>query len=268
MVSSAKMKKLQGRIDKSRPYEGKLNSVMMNLLGVVGRDFSDPLLSTIQNPARALVVEIVGNRGLCGGFNSAILREASELKLRLQREGLEVSTYVIGKKGMSFYSFKNIEVFKSVENPDDAVAFDDAARLGDELKGYFLSGEFHEIYVVYSKYISPTSQKPAVVKLFPVTPDVDLDADAIPSASTDCYFEPNPARIFSYILPLYIKVRIFTFLLETVFSENFARRVSMKNATDASNDMIRKLTLKYNRVRQAKITNEISEIVGGAAGLE
>ncbi|HPP94200.1 MAG TPA: FoF1 ATP synthase subunit gamma, partial [Spirochaetota bacterium] len=111
-------------------------------------------------------------------------------------------------------------------------------------------------------------QKPEIIKLFPITPEVEIDQDFLPPANMDYIFEPNPAEIFSYILPLYLKVKIFTCFLESSYSEQFARRVAMKNATDAAKEMIRELTISYNRARQDKITTEISEIVGGAAALE
>lgn len=268
MVSTAKMKKLQGRLEKSKPYDEKVNEIIADLISFGGSSFNDPLLKEVANPSRALVLQITGNRGLCGSFNTNVIEKTLELKEQLELEGKETQLYVIGKKGFNYFNFINQEMFKSGQNLEDSFSFEDAAKLGSELTNYFLSGEFHEVYLSYTKVYSSAVQKPEVIKLLPISPEVEEQVEALPSTATDYYFEPNPAKIFSYILPLYIKVKIFTCFLESGFSEYFARRVAMKNATDASNEMIRELTISYNRARQAKITNEIAEIVGGAAALD
>lgn len=185
-----------------------------------------------------------------------------------QSEGKEVLLYVIGKKAISFYNFTKTSMFRTVQNKEDKFSFDDAAKLGEELTKFFVSGEIHEVYISYTKVISFANQRPEAVKLLPIAPEMEIDYDALPSANMDYIFEPNPAEIFSYILPLYLKVKLYTCFLESSYSEHFARRVAMKNATDAAKDMIKELTVTYNRVRQDKITTEISEIVGGAAALE
>jgi len=159
-------------------------------------------------------------------------------------------------------------MYKSMLNPEDRLSFDDATKLGNELTNLFLSGEVHEVYVSYTRVHSATVQKPHIFRLLPIAPDVDKSFDPMSDFSTDYYFEPSAHSIFSYIFPLYIKIKIFACFLESSFSEHFARRVAMKNASDASKDMVKELTVSYNRARQAKITNEISEIVGGAAALE
>lgn len=268
MVSTAKMKKLQGRLEKSKPYDEKVNEIIADLISFGGSSFNDPLLKEVANPSRALVLQITGNRGLCGSFNTNVIEKTLELKEQLELEGKETQLYVIGKKGFNYFNFINQEMFKSGQNLEDSFSFEDAAKLGSELTNYFLSGEFHEVYLSYTKVYSSAVQKPEVIKLLPISPEVEEQVEALPSTATDYYFEPNPAKIFSYILPLYIKVKIFTCFLESGFSEYFARRVAMKNATDASTEMIRELTISYNRARQAKITNEIAEICGGAAALD
>jgi F-type H+-transporting ATPase subunit gamma len=268
MVSTSKMKKMQGRLEKSKPYEEKVNHIIADLLAFGGSGFNDPLLKEIANPTRALIFQITGNRGLCGSFNANVTSKTMELKDKLELEGKEAQIYVVGKKGINFYNFINQRLFRTAPNPEDKFTFDEAAKIGAELTNFFLSGEFHEIYISYTKVLSSASQKSEVIKLLPIAPMVEEQTDVLPPTSTDYYFEPNPAKIFSYILPLYIKVKLFTCFLESGFSEQFARRVAMKNATDASSEMIRELTVRYNRARQAKITNEIAEIVGGAAALE
>ena len=268
MVATSKMKKVQGRLNQSKPYEFKVNEIIKNLMSAGFSTIQHPLFREVAQPNRCLIVQISGNRGLCGSYNTRVLDKTLALKEQLESEGKEVLLYVIGKKAISYYNFVKTSMFKSAQNSEDKFSFDEAAKLGEELTKFFVSGEIHEVYISYTKVISSANQKPEVVKLLPIAPEMDIDYDALPSANMDYIFEPNPVEIFSYILPLYLKVKLYTCFLEASYSEYFSRRVAMKNATDAAKDMIKELTVTYNRVRQDKITTEISEIVSGAAALE
>ena len=159
-------------------------------------------------------------------------------------------------------------MFKYVLNPEDKFKFDDASRLGEELINLFVTGEVDEVYVSYTKIMTRSTQKAVISRLLPLKPEGGTIQESVEEFHVEYIFEPNPYKIFSSLLPLYIKMKLYTAVLETGFSENFARRVAMKNATDAAKEMVRDLTITYNRARQAKITKEISEIVGGAAALE
>ena len=271
MVATSKMKKIQGRLNQSKPYELKVNEMIKNLTAAGFSSIQHPLFREVAQPNRCLIVQIAGNRGLCGSYNTKILDKTLELKEQLEAEGKEVLLYVIGKKAISFYNFIKMPLFKAVQNSEDKFSFEEAARLGEELTRMFVSGEMHEVhevYISYTKVITAGSQRPDIIKLLPISPEMEIDYNALPSADMDYIFEPNPVEIFSYILPLYLKVRLYTCFLESSYSEQFSRRVAMKNATDAAKDMIKELTVTYNRVRQDKITTEISEIVGGAAALD
>ncbi|MCX8123477.1 MAG: F0F1 ATP synthase subunit gamma, partial [Spirochaetes bacterium] len=142
------------------------------------------------------------------------------------------------------------------------------ARLGDEVVNMFITGEVDEVYVSYTKIMTRSTQKATIIRLLPFKPEGIVMKETAEEFHVEYIFEPNPYRIFSTLLPLYIKAKIYMAVLESGFSEHFARRVAMKNATDAAKEMVRDLTITYNRARQAKITKEISEIVGGAAALE
>ena len=268
MVSTAKMKKVQTRLERSKPYEGKVNEIIANLKSTGITTTDQPLLREPADTTRVLVLQITGNRGLCGSFNANIIENTLLFKNDLVADGKEVLIYNVGKKGASFMKFMKEPVFRAMNNPDDSFTFDDAAQLGVELQEMFLTGEVQEVYISYMKVLTSSSQKPEIIRLMPISADEDITEDHALDINTEYIFDPDPARIFSYILPLYLKVKIFTCFLETSFSEQFARRVAMKNATDASTDMIKDLTITYNRARQAKITNEIAEIVGGASALE
>ena len=268
MVAGSKMKKMQQRLAKSKPYEEKVNHIMADIINQGGAVMDDPLLMEYPESKKVLVLHISGNRGLCGSYNSNSIEKTIDLKEKLEQEGKEVQLYVIGKKGANYYNFTDTPMYKTSANLEDKFNFEEAARIGSELTGLFTSGEFHEVYISYTKVVSSASQKPAAFRLLPITLETEEKAEDSIETVSDYYFEPNMERIFSYLLPLYLKVKIFTCFLESSFSEQFMRRVAMKNASDASGEMIRDLTISYNRVRQAKITNEIAEIVGGAAALD
>lgn len=268
MVSTSKMKKVQGRMEMSKPYEDKVTAIISNLVNSGVASEHNPLFREIANPTRILVLQITGNRGLCGSFNTNIINSTLNFKQEQESAGRDVQIYNIGKKGHNFLNFIKEPLYKTEANLEDKVTFEDIAKLGSDLTQLFLSLQFHEVYISYMKYISNSSQKPAVVKLLPISVGEENMAGFPTEVKKEYVFHPNPDRIFSYILPLYFKVKLFLCFLETGYAEHFARMVAMKNATDASEEMIKNLTITYNRVRQAKITNEIAEIVSGAAALE
>jgi F-type H+-transporting ATPase subunit gamma len=268
MVSTSKMKKMQTRLEMSKPYEEKINKIITNLITSGVAATHNPLFREVANPTRILILQITGNRGLCGSFNANIIDNTLKFKKDLIAQGKEVEIFNIGKKGQNYLNFINEKMYKTISNKEDKLTFDDVIEIGNELTNSFLNVEFHEVYISYMKVITSTSQKPNIIRLLPISAEEETIAGFASEMKREYIFEPNPDRIFSYILPLYLKVKLYTSFLESSYSEYFARRVAMKNATDASTDMIRNLTISYNRARQAKITNEIAEIVGGAAALE
>lgn len=273
MVATAKMKRMQDRLQMSQPYNEKIGEMLSRLSdsGTVGTD--NPLLEGREKVFRVLVILIAGNRGLCGGYNTGVIEEALSFKEEMEADGKkEVLLYTIGKKPVNFMKFINQPIYKSMENLEDKLTFEVAAELAEEIIDLYLKEEVDEVYVSYTKVMSAASQKPAVDKLLPIESEkteVDIEESAPLKGSEVRYdFDPDPERILNAILPLSIKLRLYMFQIESGFSEQFARRVAMKNATDAASDMIQELTIGYNRARQAKITGEIAEIVGGAAALE
>ena len=269
MVSTAKMKKMQDRIVMSKPYAEKLETIIEHLRQTGVEDVFDPLMQERPDPNRILILMITGNRGLCGGFNTRIIENTIGFKSKLTiEEGKEVLVYSIGKKGTNYLRFIKEPMFKYVLNPEDKFKFDDASKLGEELINLFVTGEVDEVYVSYTKIMTRSTQKAVISRLLPLKPEGGAIQESVEEFHVEYIFEPNPYKIFSSLLPLYIKMKLYAAVLETGFSENFARRVAMKNATDAAKEMVRDLTITYNRARQAKITKEISEIVGGAAALE
>ncbi len=269
MVASAKMKKMQLRLEMSKAYESKVNEIMTNLLNSEITELYDPLFSEFVNPNKIMIVQLTGNRGLCGSFNTNVIFNSLTLREKLTGEGKETFNYVIGKKGSNYLKFINEPIYKFIPNPEDKITFDFASRFCNELRDLFISGEMHEIYISYTKVITRSSQKPEIFKLLPITPpEIEEEEEYSQRLRSKYIFDPDPEKILSYILPLYLNVKVFNCFIESSFSEQFARRIAMKNATDASGEIIKELTVTYNRARQAKITNEIAEICGGAAALD
>jgi len=266
MVSTVKMKKMQNRLTLSRPYAVKVDEIISHLTSG-GVDTNLDLLRKRENPRRSLIVIVAGNRGLCGGFNTGIVEMALDKKDELLKAGREdVKLYVFGKKAYNYLKFLKEPVFQWDTNPEDKISFTYASDLGLELVNLFEKHEVDEVFFAYTEVKSAASHKPVIKPLLPIVKDESHATSSGPVG--DYIFDPTPEEILSNLIPLYIRVKIFNFFLETGFSEQFARRISMKNANDAAADMVRNLTVFYNRVRQAKITNEIAEIVGGAAALD
>lgn len=281
MISASKMKKMQGRLMISKPYVEKLQQVIYNLNVSDESIQNEPLIKEKEDVSRVMILMISGNRGLCGGYNTNVINNTLLLYDQLTEEGKDVLLYVIGKKASSYFKFIDVPMYNSEINLEDKVSFNSTGIIGDKLIGLYNRGEIDEVYVSYTRALSSTSFKPAIIRLLPISAEEDyrgrdkserLDVKP-PSFGFSEFlpqyiFEPNPQKIFSVILPFYTKLKFYLCMLESSFAEQFARRASMKNATDAASDMVQELTVKYNRARQAKITNEIAEIVGGASALE
>ena len=272
MISTSKMKKMQTRFSMSKPYEKKLEQVIYTLLnsGVIAEDNS--LLKTSKIATKKLILMITGNRGLCGGYNTNVIDNTLSFKDKLTAEEDEqVLLKVIGKKGINFFKFMNLPMDSSGVNPEDKISFRDAEKLGLELIDLFKSEKVKEVYISCTKVVSSATYKPIIFKLLPFSVE-DIEKNVSDEEKRKLrsryIFEPAPAAMLSSLLPQYIILKLYISLLESGYAEQNARRVAMKNATDAANEMVRNLTVKYNRARQAKITNEIAEIVGGAAALE
>ena len=263
MVATSKMKRSTDRVHAARPYATRLGEVIARLL--------DPELrerySLLRRPAatkRAAVIVLTANRGLAGAFNTNLIREARGLMERLGGEGTEVELHVVGKKGVSFFRFLKQEMALAKADLSDKPTADDAAEIVDPLVTRFEKGEIDALYIVYAQFRSAFSTPPAVMKVLPVEPPETEDA----KTNQSYILSPSADRILNYVLPLYVRNALYRALVETIAGFYGAQRTAMKNATDNAGDMIDNLTRTYNRARQAQITQEIAEIVGGAAALE
>ena len=262
MVSTSKLKRAQDRVEAARPYAERL-------AGVIGRLLTPelaaryPLLRQPERVRRAAVLLLTSNRGLAGAFNANLIRETRGLLARLRGEGAEVELHAAGKKGIGFFRYQGETLGTAAADISDRPGAADAERLVDGLMARFVAGELDAVYVVYAKFNSALSTPPTTQQLLPVAPP-----EGGQGGDADYILEPSGDEILGRILPLYVRNSVYRALVETAAAEHGARRTAMKNATDNAGDILETLTRTYNRVRQAAITQEIAEIVGGAAALE
>lgn len=262
MVSTSKLKRAQDRVEAARPYAERL-------AGVIGRLLTPelaaryPLLRQPERVRRAAVLLLTSNRGLAGAFNANLIRETRGLLARLRSEGAEVELHAAGKKGIGFFRYQGETLGTAAADISDRPGSADAERLVDGLMARFIAGELDAVYVVYAKFNSALSTPPTTQQLLPVAPP-----EGGQGGDADYILEPSGDEILGRILPLYVRNSVYRALVETAAAEHGARRTAMKNATDNAGDILETLTRTYNRVRQAAITQEIAEIVGGAAALE
>ena len=271
MVATSKLQRTQGRVIASRPYMQALRDLMRRLGGSVDALRAFPLFEQRSPENRVLVVLVTANRGLCGGYNSNLVRKCKEHIAELEAEGKEVVLHVCGKKGIAALKFMGVEMASTRIDLSDNPTFAEAQSLADPLLDAFLDHEVDRVDLVFADFQSVSRQPPTAATLLPVGADDDMtDDEELPEASSSdqFLFEPSPMAILEELGPMFVKNMTYRVLLSAVASEQLARRVAMKNATDNANDMEKDLRLAYNKARQAQVTQELAEIVGGAAALE
>ena len=267
MVSTSQLKRASDRVHAARPYAERLGEVISRLMDPELRE-RYPLLRKPETVQRAAVVLITSNRGLAGAFNVNLIREARRVMERVRSSGAEVELHAVGRKGIGFFRFQKQAMATSRTDITDRPSADDALSVIDPLRERFERGELDEVYIVYAQFRSALSTPPAVMKVLPVE-ERKADADQAQGKWVANYtLSPSGDQILTQILPLYVRNSMYRALVETAASEHGARRTAMKNATDNAGEMLDLLNRTYNRARQAQITQEIAEIVGGAAALE
>jgi len=268
LVATSKLKRAQDRVTAARPFAQALTEVIADLATPdLASQF--PLLRTPPTPAnggpaRAVVILITSNRGLAGGFNANLIKEAKRRIDALTAEGYTVELIGIGKKGVGFFKYIGRK-FRS-ERPDigDRPTPDHAASVVDELIADFAEGRIGVVELVQSKFLSVLNAPPTTVRVLPIAAPPKVKGGMRP----DYILSPDPVTLLEALLPLYVRNTLYRGLVETVAAEQAARRTAMKNATDNAGDLLDALKRTYNRQRQAQITQEIAELVGGAAALQ
>ena len=270
MVAASKLRNAQGSMEAFRPYARKFSEVLGSLAERAGEGAS-PLLIPREDVKKVHIVLCTSDRGLCGGFNTNLIEKA-EAFLRTH-PAVEVSFTAFGRKGRNWgRKAKHSISAEHIGVMGTSVTFHEAASAGRPLIQGFLDGSFDEVWVIYAEFLSISKQAPVMKKLLPIPPLEKAEADAVP-AGPEGYLpehisEPSAAELLGEMLPRNVFVQLFSALLETSASEHAARMVAMDNATRACNDMLTNLTLIYNKARQAAITAELMDIVGGAEALK
>jgi F-type H+-transporting ATPase subunit gamma len=269
LIAASRIAKAQQAVNAARPYEREITNVLSALASQTNVDH--PLVNEKPDPQRAAVLVITSDRGLAGGYSSNALKQAEALSNLLRSEGKEPVSYLVGRKGVAFYRFRNRQVEDSWTGFSERPSYADAKVVADTLIEAFLrdaaEGGVDEIHVVFTEYVSALTQRPTAVRVLPLVID-ESDAPP-PDGALPLYdFEPEAGALLDALLPRYVETRVYAALLASAASESASRRRAMKSATDNAEDLIKSLTRAANAARQAEITQEISEIVGGANALE
>ncbi|MCB0943611.1 MAG: F0F1 ATP synthase subunit gamma, partial [Mycobacterium sp.] len=276
LIQTSRIARAQARVEAARPYAAEITNMLTNLAAESALDH--PLLVERKNPKRAGVLVVSSDRGLCGAYNANVLRRSEELFSLLREEGKDPILYVVGRKALGYYSFRNWKITESWTGFSEQPTYENAQEIAETLVAAFLAGAddtgddpgpdnilgVDELHIVFTEFKSMLSQTAEARRIAPMVVEY-VEEDTGPH--TLFSFEPDATTLFESLLPRYVATRIFAALLEAAASESASRRRAMKAASDNADDLIKALTLMANRERQAQITQEISEIVGGANAL-
>jgi F-type H+-transporting ATPase subunit gamma len=266
MVATAKLRRAQGQVVGSGPYFDGLQRLMEEL----ARHEIDLSLFPLfekREVKRELVLLVTSNRGLCGGFNSNLIAMARKLLAADEAAGREIEFHVAGRKGIQAFNFAGVEMAGKYTDFPDRPTYDDAERVAEMLVDPFLAKEVDAVKIVYAHFESMGRQPPTTLTLLPVGADGMAGGEG-DTSSSQVIFEPSEQEILAELLPLYVRNVVFRVLLESVASEQVARRQAMKRASDNAEEMVKTLTLQFNKARQAQITQELTEIMGGVEALK
>ncbi|MBK9120989.1 MAG: ATP synthase F1 subunit gamma [Phycisphaerales bacterium] len=261
LIATARYQKCLQRAVASQPYTRKITEMIQTLGGQQAGDH--PLLRPSSNETHALVLVITSNRGLCGAYNAAVLRCLMEHRRALQARGQQADLEVVGKKGINYLRFLRIPFGPTITNMEDSIAFARVAEMAERYMQAYQSGAVARVDVVYTHFVSVSTQRPQVAQLLPIEPP-EVPAGGVPASRVEFEFSPAPGELLRKLIPEAVRLRLFQCFNDSIVSEQVARMVAMKAATDAAGDMTRFLTQQYNRARQSQITMELADIVGGA----
>lgn len=274
MVAAARLRGAQTRMEGFRPYAAKFEEVLGNLAQNAGEE-SSPLLVPAEGLRRTHIILCTSDRGLCGGFNANLIDKAETLAQEKTDIGVEVSFTAFGKRARDWMRRQKVEIVdQHIGIVGSSFSFNVAAQSGRKMVNGFLNHEYDEVFIIYAEFLSMARQVPTVKQLLPIAPiesqvqEQEPEKDEEASYMAEHITEPSAAVLLSEILPKSVDVQIYRALLETSTSEHAARMMAMDNASKACNDMIQNLTLAYNKARQAAITGELMDIVGGAEALK
>ena len=270
LISASRIVKAQQRVAASTPYANELTRAVSAV--ATYSSTNHPLTTESENPRRAAVLIISADRGMAGAYSNNAIKEGEQLVALLKERGLETASYLVGRKAVNYYRFRNREIAGSWSGFSDTPTYENAKEVADALLTAFLADSnegkvgVDEIHIIFTEFRSMITQEAQAKRMLPL--EVVESSAPAPSGLLPMYeFEPNAAEVLNALLPRYIEARIFNAMLQSAASEHAARRRAMKSATDNADELIKSLTRRANAARQAEITQEISEIVGGADAL-
>lgn len=263
MVAASKLKTAQLRLENFRPYAIRFMDVLSSLALRVDPE-NHPLLA-VREPKRLWVICMTADRGLCGGFNANLIKATERFIRDKTNEGKEVHLITVGRKARDYFR-KKTKILHQWADVMGRFDFTLAVNISNEIIPPFIRAEYDELYVIYNEFVHVAIQRPTVIRLFPLPP-IGRDEDVDPVKRIEYIYEPSDEILLEKLLPMYVHVLVYRALLETSAGENGARMVAMDNATKNCEDMIQSLTLKMNKARQAAITAELMDIVGGTEAL-
>jgi len=268
LIATARFKKAMDRATEAASYTKKISEIVADL-SQANLSFSHPLLKQPEKVENGILLVLTSNRGLCGGYNGGVLRLAVARMREAKAAGEKLSLEVSGRRGLSFMKYERYPVDQAFTQFEDKPRFDEVEELANRYIADFIGGKIQRVEIAYTKFLNAARQVAVVETLLPIGDFSSSDAKAqAPGRSVDYEFLPSAAEILEEIVPAAFKARLFKCFLDAAVSEQIFRRVAMKAATENADDMIRAISLQYNRARQTQITSELSEIIGGAAALE
>ena len=263
MVSAAKFRRAQNAIVSMRPYDKQLSDIIRD---INVEDGVDTPYHAVRDEKKVLLVVVTSNKGLCGAFNSNIIKEANaRIKHYQQKAGVELSLITIGKRASEFFSKHTTLVKSTFDDVLDKPTFDNVAAIAEDIMNRFCEKEYDKVEIVYNKFKNSLTQILSTEQFLPVMPDTKKDENKVQS---DYIFEPSKQEILKEMIPLSLRSQFYRVVLDSLASEHGARMTAMQKATDNATELLKELRLSYNKARQASITNEIIEIVGGSEALK
>ena len=272
MIATAKFQKALKRAVGTKPYTLKVRELVGELAATLGDQVTHPLLQKSKGTGRIALLVITSDRGLAGAYNGSILRASNVYIKEQEAAGKKIDLYLSGKKGVNYFNFQKRAITQRYDQFADQPKFAEVDRVAEFFMQQFIDGKVDEVRVAYMNFVSTSTQRAEVMQLLPLT---SLDAKPaakgqaeITKEQTVYEFSPDPKTLLDELLPLTVKTALFQAFLDATTSENVARMVAMKSATDNADEMVKSLTMQYNRARQSQITTELAEIMGGVEAMK
>ena len=263
MVAASKMRKTQERMRASKPYATKIYNVVRHIARAAS-EYRHPFM-TVREIKRVGIIVVTSDRGLCGGLNANLLRETIGSMRKWQNEGKEIDLCVVGRKGQAFFKRVGGRVIASIDHLGDTPGVKDLLGAVKVMLDAFYQGEIDALHIVYNEFVNTMTQTPVVEQLLPL-PTADEDSKTL-GHHWDYIYEPDAKELLDALLERYIELQVYQAVVENIACEQAAKMIAMKSATDNAGDLIKEFQLAYNKARQAAITQELAEIVGGAAAI-